>query len=113
MKTTGRSKKKDYEVKARGPGKPIKKMAIPAEEFFLVALASYGLPSREPFLYTTSRHANFLLVGVGPWCHYHPDGQRWTALVMLHGEAKSRAHRWYSKYWQWCKDTQQQLSHTV
>ncbi len=92
----------DYSVPVK-PGQ-LKKMTVSPADFFLAALATFGPPSQEPFEYTYTAAVNFRLQGVGPWCHYHPDGIRWTALVMMHGEAKSRAHRWYIKYAQWWRD---------
>jgi hypothetical protein len=95
--------KKDYGVKARGPGKPTKAMKLSPEEFFLTALANFGPPDHEPFDFYYAQ-GGFMVRGCGAWCHYHPVGKRWTELVMMHGEAKSRAHRWYMSYARWWND---------
>lgn len=80
-----------------------KKMPVSPEEFFFTALAHFGPPDLRASNFTYWANG-FYLRGLSAWCLHHERGQRWTALVVEMGEAKTRAYQWYSKYCSWWRD---------
>ena len=76
-----------------------KSMAMGIEEFFALAILTFGTPEKTPRMYQSQRVP--MKGGFAFWCAETERGRQWVELVSTAGEAKVRAPLLYKWYLRW------------